>query len=339
MAKLGIRGTATGRLAFNNMRVPAENVLGSPGEGLKLALTVLDFGRTTFGACCTGAAKTCLRLAVAHATTREQFGMYSQRLRADQEEDRGNGRGHVRDGSHDHGDGIADRSGPRGLHDRDRHAQGLHDRGAVDDRQRHLSNPWGAAYFTDLPLERMLRDARINQIGEGANEVLTSFIALAGMRGPGVQLRDLWHALHHPLADLGTVWRFGVERVSAAVRAPDVPVRDPRLSPYAQRVGKLIRRLNIEVSRVLIHHRESVLDRQYGTAVHCGGSRRVVRVCLCPQPSGRRAGCDSGSEGRRHESRGLCLRRSLRRVRRWLAKLHDNDDLLVTAAADAALGE
>ena len=61
--------------------------------------------------------------------------------------------------------------------------------------------------------------------GEGANEVLTSFIALAGMRDSGVQLRDLWHALHRPLADLGTVWRFGVERVSATVRATDVCIK------------------------------------------------------------------------------------------------------------------
>ena len=43
------------------------------GKGLKVALTVLDFGRTTFGACCTGAAKTCLELAVAHANSRKQF--------------------------------------------------------------------------------------------------------------------------------------------------------------------------------------------------------------------------------------------------------------------------
>src|SRR5204862_1554668 len=74
MEKLGIRGTATARLAFRDMPVPKENILGPLGKGLKVALTVLDFGRTTFGACCTGAAKTCLRLAVQHANTRRQFG-------------------------------------------------------------------------------------------------------------------------------------------------------------------------------------------------------------------------------------------------------------------------
>ena len=54
-------------------RVPKENILGPLGKGLRVALTVLDFGRTTFGACCTGAAKTCLRLAVEHANKRRQF--------------------------------------------------------------------------------------------------------------------------------------------------------------------------------------------------------------------------------------------------------------------------
>ena len=56
MEKMGVRGTATARLAFRDMFVPRENVLGQLGKGLKVALTVLDFGRTTFGASCTGAA-------------------------------------------------------------------------------------------------------------------------------------------------------------------------------------------------------------------------------------------------------------------------------------------
>jgi len=73
MDKCGIRGTATARLKFTNMPVPAENILGPIGKGLRVALTVLDFGRTTFGASCTGVAKTVLKAAIAHAKKRVQF--------------------------------------------------------------------------------------------------------------------------------------------------------------------------------------------------------------------------------------------------------------------------
>src|SRR5256886_4101433 len=73
MPKMGIRGTATGRFSLRDVRVPKDNILSKMGKGLRVALTVLDFGRTTFGACCTGAAKTCLRLATEHANTRKQF--------------------------------------------------------------------------------------------------------------------------------------------------------------------------------------------------------------------------------------------------------------------------
>ena len=74
MPKCGIRGTATARLAFHDMPVPATNILGQLGKGLRMALTVLDFGRTTFGASCTGAAKVMLAAATKHAANRRQFG-------------------------------------------------------------------------------------------------------------------------------------------------------------------------------------------------------------------------------------------------------------------------
>src|SRR4051812_38525714 len=73
MEKMGVRGTATSRLAFHDMFVPRANILGQIGKGLRVALTVLDFGRTTFGASCTGAAKFCVSRAVEHAKRRVQF--------------------------------------------------------------------------------------------------------------------------------------------------------------------------------------------------------------------------------------------------------------------------
>src|SRR5205814_8530628 len=97
----------------------------------------------------------------------------------------------------------------------------------------------------------MLRNARINQIGEGANEVLTSFIALVGMRGPGQQFQEMMESLNRPWSLLRKAWVLGLDRVGAAVRAPDVPVRSPQLAPFASRLGELIRRFNVEVDRAL----------------------------------------------------------------------------------------
>src|SRR5262249_28646463 len=71
----------------------------------------------------------------------------------------------------------------------------------------------GQGYFTDEPFERMMRDARINTIGEGANEVLKSFIALVGMRDIGEGFKATLAGLKRPTRFLPTLWRFGGERL------------------------------------------------------------------------------------------------------------------------------
>ena len=208
MEKLGVRGSATARLAFHDMFVPRENILGPPGKGLKVALTVLDFGRTTFGACCTGAAKTSLRLATEHARTRQQFGRTLAEFELVQKK-----LAHIAASTY-------------AMEAMTTVTAGLIDRGLDDYMlETAMLKVWsterlwtivndafqihgGAAYFTDRPLERMLRDHRINQIGEGANEVLMSFMALVGMRGPGLRMKEVADAVKQPWSARGVLGRF-----------------------------------------------------------------------------------------------------------------------------------
>lgn len=334
MPKLGIRGTATARLAFRDMPVPRENILGAPGKGLRVALTVLDFGRVTFGACCTGAARTALRLAAQHAATRRQFGhalgdfeLIKKRLaRMSAYLCAMNAMTNVTASLIDRGlDDYMIETAMLKVFTTEALWQIVNDAFQIHG---------GAAYFTDLPLERMLRDARINQIGEGANEVLTSFIALVGMRGPGLQLKEVWDALHHPAGHIRKAWAVGWDRLGTALSSPEVPVRSDQLRPHARRLGRLVWRFNLAVNRSLIRHREAILDRQYvqeriaNTAMELFASACVLSRWDADLQAGIM---------HRDRAAALFVRESLRRARLSLDGLRDNDDAAVTAAADAVL--
>src|SRR5881296_3755646 len=263
MRKMGIRGTATGRFALRNVKVPKENILGPYGKGLKVALTVLDFGRTTFGACCTGAAKTCLRLAIEHANTRKQFnktlGEFDlvkkkiARMAAD---------AYAMEAMTTITASLID----RGLEDYMIETAML--KVFTTERLWEVINDafqiyGGSAYFVDLPLERMLRDARINQIGEGSNEVLTSFIALVGMRGPGMEFKEIYDTMMKPSrGQISRAWTAGMNRLGAAIRVSDLPVESEQLRAHARQLGRLIWRFNFAVNRALITYREPILDMQ-----------------------------------------------------------------------------
>ncbi len=331
MEKLGIRGTATAKLAFENMPVPKENILGPLGKGLKVALTVLDFGRTTFGACCTGSAKTCLRLATEHARVRKQFGRTLGEFPLVQKK-------------------LARMAAwTYAMEAMTSVTAGLIDRGLEDYMlETAMLKVWsterlwtivndafqiygGAAYFCDRPLERMLRDARINQIGEGANEVLTSFISLVGMREPGERLRSVWEALHHPWRGYATLGRFMSEEVSRRLNRPAVPVQSPVLVPHAETLSRLIHRFGLTVQKSLIRHREEILERQLVQEPIAEAAMELFASCcvLSRLDADRGAGLQPAAN--------LFLKQSARRVREALWRLRDNDNSAIEEAAKSVL--
>src|SRR5213083_2593480 len=343
MPKMGIRGTATGRFALRDVKVPKENILGPPGKGLKVALTVLDFGRTTFGACCTGAAKTCLDLAIEQANTRKQFsktlGEFElvkkkiARIAAD---------AYAMEAMTTVTASFID----RGLEDYMIETAML--KVFTTERLWECINDvfqihGGAAYMTDLPLERMMRDARINQIGEGANEVLTSFIALVGMRGPGMEFKEIYDTMMKPSREaLSKAWAAGKNRLIATVRVPDVPVQSEQLRTHAQKLGRLIWRFNFAVNRALITYREPILDMQLvqeriaNAAMDLFASTCVLSRKDSEIQFARRNGDAAAPD---HAAADLFLRQSFRRIRGFLAGLTDNDDKSVLATANSCLAK
>jgi acyl-CoA dehydrogenase family member 9 len=342
MPKLGIRGTATGRFALRNVRVPKENILGPLGKGLRVALTVLDFGRTTFGACCTGAAKTALQMAVNHANTRRQFnktlGEFDlvkkkiAKMAAD---------AYAMEAMTTITAAFID----RGLEDYMLETAML--KVFTTERLWEAINEafqihGGSAYFLDLPLERMLRDARINQIGEGSNEVLTSFVALVGMRGPGMEFKEIYDTMLKPSRGLGKAWTAGMNRLGATIRVPDVPVQSEELRGHARELGRLIWRFNFAVNRALIAYREPILDMQLiqervaGAAMELFASTCTLSRWDSELQGSRRNGASRPPE---MSPADLFLQRSFRKIRRFLRGLTNNDDKAILATANAVLGK
>ncbi len=342
MPKCGVRGSATARLAFHNMFVPKENILGQLGKGLRVALTVLDFGRVTFGATCTGAAKFCLQRDVKHAASRVQFDQPIANFEMVKEKLAFMSAGVFAIESATYLTAALIDSG----HDDYMLETAMLKVFATDTLWKIINDTiqifGGKAYFTDEPYERMMRDARINMIGEGANDVLRAFVALVGMRDVGLELKGVLDALSSPIKHFSKIGGFAGRKLEGLFRAPDVGVQHPSLQEEAEQLGRTVGAFGSNVERLLRTYREAIVDRQYqqgrvaDAAIELYVSSCVLRrldfLLGRPEPEGN---------GRSRENELIAgryyLRCANRRIDRALADLWDNDDAMTTKAANAAL--
>lgn len=260
--KVGMRGSTTSNLAFENLDVPAENILGGLGKGLKVCLTVLDYGRTTFGATCTGTAKVLLEKALHHANTRYQFKrplssfpLIKKKLA------RIASLVYAMEASTYLTAGLLD-SEEKDIMLEAAMLKVFASESLWEIVYETMQIYGGRSFFTDEPLERMMRDARLNMIGEGANEVLRAFIGVVGMRDVGVQLKGVLDAMCHPFSDFESLWRFGKSSLYR-LQAPLVPVHSSLLKPEAERLGGAIRSFGFAVPRLLAKHREAIVEKQF----------------------------------------------------------------------------
>ncbi len=179
-SKTGIRGTWQARIRFTNVRVPRENLLHKEGQGLKVALTCLNYGRCTLSAGITGGAKRAADQATKWARTRYQF----KRPLADFElVQKRIAEMHARIFAMDAmlymTCGFLDRLDNDIMVETAACKVFCSDQGwkVIDDAMQIMG---GEGYITENELERVWRDNRIHRIVEGSNEVMQSFIFAYG---------------------------------------------------------------------------------------------------------------------------------------------------------------
>ncbi|MEZ0382565.1 acyl-CoA dehydrogenase [Mycobacterium sp. pW045] len=169
--KLGIKGSPTTELYFENCRIPGDRIIGEPGTGFKTALRTLDHTRPTIGAQAVGIAQGALDAAIDYTKDRKQFGknissfqgvqfmladmamkieaarlmVYSAAARAERGETE---LGFISAASKCFASDVA-----------------------MEVTTDAVQLFGGAGYTTDFPVERMMRDAKITQIYEGTNQI------------------------------------------------------------------------------------------------------------------------------------------------------------------------
>ena len=180
--KLGIKGSPTTELYFENCRIPGDRIIGEPGTGFKTALATLDHTRPTIGAQAVGIAQGALDAAIAYTKDRKQFGRP-----------------------------VADNQGVQFMladmamkteaarlmvySAAARAERGEADLGFISAASKCFASDvamevttdavqlfGGAGYTVDYPVERMMRDAKITQIYEGTNQIQRVVMSRALLR-------------------------------------------------------------------------------------------------------------------------------------------------------------
>ncbi|HVB73059.1 MAG TPA: acyl-CoA dehydrogenase family protein [Ktedonobacteraceae bacterium] len=183
LQKVGLHGSPTGELVFEDAFVPEKNVLGKVNEGYKVVMSGLDIERAFYAVISTGLIEEALELSLKYAKEREQFGQpianfqLIQAKLADMYTDLE---------AAQHMSRRAIWLAQQGKRVSKEAAAALLFAGRAASRAANealqIHGGWG--YLTDFPVERLWRDARLGEIGAGTNEVRQLLIAreLLGMR-------------------------------------------------------------------------------------------------------------------------------------------------------------
>ncbi len=257
--KMGLRGSSTTQIFLDGCRVPAANILGQRGKGLKVAFEVLNYGRTSLAAGCAGASKRVLEEASRHARDRVQFGrpiaefeLIRKKL-AEMVSDiyATESIAYLTTGMADRGDDDFSLEGAAcKIFGTEAHWRTCN---------HGVQIAGGIAYVEEYPYERFLRDARINMIFEGTNEILHHFLAMNGLKAPGAALAEA--ARGGGRADAQGLFDAGM-KLAGGSGSRSMAGLTAALAGEIAALEEGVRRLGAAVAAALTEHGRTIADRQ-----------------------------------------------------------------------------
>jgi len=344
--KMGIRASNTCTVHFEEVRLGDEHVLGEVGKGFKAAMRILNAGRSGLGGGCVGGMRRLLAMATVQAKERRQFGrpiaefgLVKQKI----------GEMVVNAYAAESVVGLVAGLADQGYEDYAVEAAiskvfATEALWRVADEALQIAG--GNGYMREFPYERVVRDARINRIFEGTNEILRLFIALTALQRVGVQLKEVVQGLKGALAD--PIKGFGVlsdyAMKHATIRTGLVGEKrsftrlHPALAGLGEQYEALVREVAWVADRELRRHGKGIIEQQFAL-------KRVadilvdllVTAAILSRVTGALERHGEAGAARELEIARVFARAARSRIRGNLRRVDSNDDDLVVSLADDAL--
>ncbi len=261
-SKLGLKGTSTTAIFFEDVKAPFENLLGESGKGFKVAMHTLNSGRVGLAGGSVGALKLVLKEALDHITQRRQFNKNLCQFEMIKEK--------VAQIAID----LFAAESMVYL------TTGLIDRGDVDYSLESsickikaseicwrginecLQMVGGLGYMKEYLYQRYLRDSRINMIFEGTNEVLRMFITLSGVQERGQYLKKIGNALKGPIKGFGVLTDYATKWLKNRVSTERIREVHPSITNCKIQFENWAKNLHFSAERVLIEYGKNIIYRE-----------------------------------------------------------------------------
>jgi acyl-CoA dehydrogenase family protein 9 len=331
--KMGIRASSTTTVSFADVKVPPENVLDSEGKGFKVAMAILNNGRTGLGGGAVGGMKTLIGLAVQQSQARKQFGEPIANFQLIREKiaqmtvECFAAESVVWMVAHYIDSGMDDYSVEAAVSKV--YASEAIQRAAYE----ALQIAAGTGFMRDAPYEQIARDCRILSIFEGTNEVLRLYIALSGLKDLGKSYSELKAAVddifNNPIKGFGVLADYAEKRLTRATGVG----RDKLLGKIPASLREAV--TTFEKYTVELAKAADFLLRKYGKSI-AGRQHMLKRVAdmtidlfvgLCVLSRATALAAESGEEGRQAAAIAHAFaRQAKRRLANNVRRIERNED-------------